>query len=566
MATPLKNDDTTLVGTLHNDLVAAEIIPVSKIALGAVGVNDGYVATGNPLPITVASLPLPAGASIAAKQPALGTAGVPSADVISVQGVAGGTAIPVSGSVSVSGTVPVSIAGTVNVNTELAAASILSDNMGNPTTPLVGACVMGLNASSGDYERVRTSGVAADGSAAHAFGCLDVQSHNYVSNGTTWDRMRGDATFGVDVDVTRSALPTGASTLAEQQSQTTQLNKVVGKYVDFDTGPGGDSVVAIGLLLPAAGGAVIGGTSTNPIRIDPTNATPQDVNLVTGQVGISAGAGPVAVNTPRITHASDDPVTASLNVMDDWDETDRCKVNLVIGQAGVTAGSGVVTLTTLRVTLATDIALPAGNNNIGDVDVVSLPPLPSGTNNIGDVDVVSLPSLPTGNNNIGDVDVASLPALPAGNNNIGDVDVASLPATPAGTNLIGKVSAGPDSSVVYDGTTALTPKFAKISAAASGDNTLVAGVASKKIRVLSICLINSGTAVSCYFTSATAGTAIFADVTNKIPLDKTGAAGAGGFILGSNPQGWMETSAGQALVLNLSAAQGVCGGLTYVEV
>lgn len=72
-------------------------------------------------------------------------------------------------------------------------------------------------------------------------------------------------------------------------------------------------------------------------------------------------------------------------------------------------------------------ALPAGTNNIGDVDVLSLPALPAGNNNIGDVDVASLPALPAGNNNIGDVDVASLPALAAGNNNIGDVDIASVP-------------------------------------------------------------------------------------------------------------------------------------------
>jgi len=84
-------------------------------------------------------------------------------------------------------------------------------------------------------------------------------------------------------------------------------------------------------------------------------------------------------------------------------------------------------------------ALPAGNNNIGDVDVLTLPPLPAGTNNIGDVDVLTLPSLPAGTNNIGDVDVLTLPPLPAGENNIGDVDVLTLPSIPAGTNYIGKV-------------------------------------------------------------------------------------------------------------------------------
>jgi hypothetical protein len=46
-------------------------------------------------------------------------------------------------------------------------------------------------------------------------------------------------------------------------------------------------------------------------------------------------------------------------------------------------------------------ALPAGTNNIGDVDVLTLPALPAGTNNIGDVDVLSLPAIPTGTNTIG---------------------------------------------------------------------------------------------------------------------------------------------------------------------
>lgn len=46
------------------------------------------------MPVSAASLPLPSGAATAAKQPALGTAGTPSADVITVQGAASGTALP----------------------------------------------------------------------------------------------------------------------------------------------------------------------------------------------------------------------------------------------------------------------------------------------------------------------------------------------------------------------------------------------------------------------------------------------------------------------------------------
>jgi hypothetical protein len=111
-----------------------------------------------------------------------------------------------------------------------------------------------------------------------------------------------------------------------------------------------------------------------------------------------------------------------------------------------------------KVDVASLPALPAGTNKIGKVDVDSitmssveisnLPALPAGTSNIGKVDVASLPALPAGTNKIGKVDVDSitmpsvvisnLPALPAGTSNIGKVDVASLPALPAGTNLIGK--------------------------------------------------------------------------------------------------------------------------------
>lgn len=49
-------------------------------------------------PISAVSLPLPTGAATAAKQPALGTAGTASTDVITVQGIASMTALKVDGS------------------------------------------------------------------------------------------------------------------------------------------------------------------------------------------------------------------------------------------------------------------------------------------------------------------------------------------------------------------------------------------------------------------------------------------------------------------------------------
>jgi hypothetical protein len=178
--------------------------------------------------------------------------------------------------------------------------------------------------------------------------------------------------------------------------------------------------------------------------------------------------------------------------------------------------------------------------------------LPAGDNNIGNVDLAS--AIPAGTNNIGDVDVLTLPALPAGDNNIGNVDLAS--AIPAGTNLIGKVSASDETSTVYNGTTALTPKFAVIDHATSGNNTIVAAVADKKIRVLSAFIVAAG-AVTARFESGADGTAL----TGQMSL-----AANSGFVLPYNPLGWFETAASALLNLELGGAVSVDGSITYIEV
>lgn len=138
------------------------------------------------------------------------------------------------------------------------------------------------------------------------------------------------------------------------------------------------------------------------------------------------------------------------------------------------------------------------------------------------------------------------------------VQVSSQPARAATTDTI---TAKLATDAIHSGTTALTPKFAAIAAASAGDNTLVAAVVGKKIRVLSLFVL-AASAVNVYFTSAAGGTVIFGGSTNKITL-----AANGGFVLPFSPVGWFENSAAnQALVLNLSGAVAVSGGLVYVEV
>lgn len=87
-------------GTLS--LPAGASTAAKQPALGTAGSASADVlsvqgiAGGTAIPVSNASLPLPTGAATAAKQPALGTAGSAATDVITVQGIASGTAQPVS--------------------------------------------------------------------------------------------------------------------------------------------------------------------------------------------------------------------------------------------------------------------------------------------------------------------------------------------------------------------------------------------------------------------------------------------------------------------------------------
>lgn len=118
-------------------------------------------------------------------------------------------------------------------------------------------------------------------------------------------------------------------------------------------------------------------------------------------------------------------------------------------------------------------------------------------------------------------------------------------------------AAAASTSSVYNGETPLLPKFAAIDAASSGNNTIVAAVTGKKIRVLACFLIMTGTAVTIRFESGADGTALTGQMT---------PSQGGGFVLPFNPVGWFETAASTLLNLELGGAQSVDGSVTYVEV
>lgn len=190
------------------------------------------------------------------------------------------------------------------------------------------------------------------------------------------------------VVVSSSALPTGAATeatlaalAAEDFATQTTLAAVNAKLVS------GTDIGDVTINNAAGAAAVNIQDGGNSITIDGSVAANQsgtwNVTNVSGTVSLPTGAATAANQATIIGHVDGIETligttntntaasTTALQIIDDWDESDRAKVNLIVGQAGVQGGSGVVSATTQRVVLATDVALPAGTNNIGDVDVLS---------------------------------------------------------------------------------------------------------------------------------------------------------------------------------------------------
>jgi hypothetical protein len=148
---PVDGSGVTQPVSLSGSVTVAQATAANlKVDLSGTGANttalkvDGSAVTqpvsiSGTVSVTNASPGLPTGAATAAKQPAPGTAGVASADVLTVQGVASMTALKVDGSAvtqPVSGTFwqatqPVSLSGNQNVNLAQVAGASPSVAAGN---------------------------------------------------------------------------------------------------------------------------------------------------------------------------------------------------------------------------------------------------------------------------------------------------------------------------------------------------------------------------------------------------------------------------------------------------
>lgn len=156
----------------------------------------------------------------------------------------------------------------------------------------------------------------------------------------------------LQVDIVTSALPTGAATSAKQDT-------IIGHV---------DGIEGLLTTIGADTGALAACASGTELQVDivtsalPTGAaTAANQTTIIGHVdGIETLLGTTNTNTGNSA--------TSLAVIDDWDESDRCKVNPIVGQAGVAAGAGAVGATVQRVTLASDDPAVASLSVLDDWD------------------------------------------------------------------------------------------------------------------------------------------------------------------------------------------------------
>jgi hypothetical protein len=201
-------------------------------------------------------------------------------------------------------------------------------------------------------------------------------------------------------------------------------------------------------------------------------------------------------------------------------------------------------------------SLPAGANTIGAVTVSGSVAV-TGPLTDAQLRATAVPVSGTFWQATQPVSAASLPlpsgAATAANQTTANASLASIDGKlTSPITISGAVAMAADK--VNVGGTDLTPKFAAIAASASGDNTAVAAVTGKKIRVLAYTVVAAG-AVSAKFQSDTT------DLTGALSF-----AANGGASVAFSPVGHFETASGVALQLNLGSAVAVGGHLVYVEV
>lgn len=124
----------------------------------------------------------------------------------------------------------------------------------------------------------------------------------------------------------------------------------------------GGAAVALGQALSAASIPVVIASNQSAVPVSGTltvnqGTDPWNVDIVANTIGLATAAN----QATQIT--AEQAIQAAVEIMKDWDESDRAKVNPIVGQTGVEAGAGNVSAATQRTVEATNSQL---NTTLGD--------------------------------------------------------------------------------------------------------------------------------------------------------------------------------------------------------
>lgn len=198
----------------------------------------------------------------------------------------------------------------------------------------VGALWVNIGASSLEVSNNGTFAVQEDGGALTALELIDdvvVADDAAFTPGTTKVAMAG---FEFDDSATDSVDEgdAGAARMSGNRNQYIQIRDGAGN----ERGANVDASNQLSVVDSAVKTAV-------EVMDDWDESDRAKVNIIAGQAGVTAGAGTVASNTPRMTLASNDPAVTALQIMDDWDNgaSDGASVSGDVAHDSADAGEPV---------------------------------------------------------------------------------------------------------------------------------------------------------------------------------------------------------------------------------
>lgn len=179
---------------------------------------------------------------------------------------------------------------------------------------LLGVGIQGISPSDFKYYSLTTDHPTSDDLAGSSLFAVDTRAFLYGYDGTNWDRIRGDSTNGLDVDVTRLIPGTTATSLgkAEDAAHTTGDTGVLSLAVRNDaaatlTSTDGDYTPLATDAAGRVGVTDLGGSLTVDGTVSITANSSVNVNQIGGNA-VNTGTGAAGTGTQRVVTATDSTI------------------------------------------------------------------------------------------------------------------------------------------------------------------------------------------------------------------------------------------------------------------